>query len=159
MFGACGGSSSWDPTSIAIASFPPTTHSFTRLDIDASLSIPANDDENNIETEEDWVIDQQLDELEQVQPSKFSKAIAKEVHACISMFSKFTAIVQRLVWADLVSTACDPSGFDQITSGSYLSPSNIDMSPASNVTVTSSVPTPRLPGKQFHQQHQPILVT
>lgn len=159
MFGACGGGSSWDPTPVATVSFPPATHSFARLDIDAPLSILANDDENNIETEEDWVIDQQSDELEQVQPSKFSEAIAKEVRACVSMFSKFTAIVQRPVWADLVSTTRDPSGFDQISSGSYLGPSNIDTSPASNATVTSSVPTPGLSSKQFYQQHQPTSVT
>jgi len=68
-----------------------------RLDIDAPHSIPINNDEDNIETKEDWVIDQQLDELEQVQLSKFSEAIAKEVCLCISMFSKFTAVVQRPV--------------------------------------------------------------
>ena len=154
LFG--GGSSSLDPTPITItsfsASFPPTIRPFTRPDIDAPHSIPANDDEDDIETEEDWVIDQQLDELEQVQPSKFSKAIAKEVCVCISMFSKFTAIVQRPVWDDPLS-AHDLSGFDQITSGSYLGPGNIDMSLASNAMFTSSVNTPRLPGKQFHQRH------
>jgi hypothetical protein len=161
LFGGGGSSSNLDPTPVTVTSFstsfPPAACPFTRPDIDAPYSIPANNNEDDIETEEDWVIDQQLDELEQVQPSKFSEAIAKEVCVCISMFSKFTAIVQRPVWDDPLS-ADDPSGFDQITSGSYLGSGNVDMSQASNAMFTSSVNTPRLPGKQFHQQHQPTYV-
>ncbi len=61
LFGGGGSSSSWDPTPVTVtsfpASFPPAAHPFTRLDIDAPHSIPANNDEDNIKTEEDWVID------------------------------------------------------------------------------------------------------